>query len=36
MNRSIIPLERGLIVSDGDSDKGKLLLLDYDSGESVW
>ncbi len=36
MNRSIIPLERGLIVSDGDSDKGKLLLLDYDTGESLW
>ncbi len=36
MNHSIIPLERGLIVSDGDSDKGKLLLLDYDTGESVW
>ena len=36
MNRSIIPLERGLVVSDGDSDKGKLLLLDYDTGESLW
>lgn len=36
MNRSIIPLERGLVVSDGDSDKGRLLLLDYDSGESLW
>ncbi len=36
MNRSIIPLSRGLVVSDGDSDKGKLLLLDYDTGESLW
>jgi outer membrane protein assembly factor BamB len=36
MNRSIIALERGLLVSDGDSDKGKLQLLDYDSGESLW
>jgi outer membrane protein assembly factor BamB len=36
MNRSIIALPRGLVVSDGDSDKGKLLLLDYDSGESLW
>ena len=36
MNRSIIPLERGLIVSDGDNDKGKMLLLDYDTGESLW
>jgi outer membrane protein assembly factor BamB len=36
MNRSIIPLPRGLVVSDGDSDKGKLLLLDYDTGESLW
>jgi len=36
MNRSIIPLERGLVVSDGDSDKGKLHLLDYDTGESLW
>ncbi|RPI59406.1 MAG: hypothetical protein EHM50_09245, partial [Lysobacterales bacterium] len=36
MNRSIIALPRGLVVSDGDSDKGKLLLLDYDTGESLW
>jgi outer membrane protein assembly factor BamB len=36
MNRSIIPLERGLVVSDGDNDKGKLHLLDYDTGESLW
>jgi outer membrane protein assembly factor BamB len=36
MNRSIIALERGLLVSDGDSDKGKLQLLDYDTGESLW
>jgi outer membrane protein assembly factor BamB len=36
MNRSIIPLDRGLIVSDGDNDKGKLHLLDYDTGESLW
>ncbi|HEX7237287.1 MAG TPA: PQQ-binding-like beta-propeller repeat protein, partial [Gammaproteobacteria bacterium] len=36
MNRSIIALERGLAVSDGDSDKGKLTLLDYDTGQSLW
>ncbi len=36
MNRSIIALDRGLIVSDGDGDKGKLLLLDYETGESLW
>jgi outer membrane protein assembly factor BamB len=36
MNRSIIALERGLLVSDGDRDKGKLQLLDYDTGESLW
>jgi outer membrane protein assembly factor BamB len=36
MNRSILALERGLLVSDGDSDKGKLQLLDYDTGESLW
>ena len=36
MNRSIIPLERGLVVSDGDSDKGKVQLLDYDTGEPLW
>ena len=36
MNRSIIALDRGLVVSDGDGDKGKLLLLDYETGESLW
>ena len=36
MNRSIIALDRGLVVSDGDSDKGKLQLLDYDTGASLW
>ncbi|HZL95063.1 MAG TPA: PQQ-binding-like beta-propeller repeat protein, partial [Vicinamibacterales bacterium] len=36
MNRSIIPLDRGLIVSDGDRDKGKVHLLAYDTGESLW
>jgi outer membrane protein assembly factor BamB len=36
MNRTIIALERGLLVSDGDSDKGKLQLLAYDTGESLW
>jgi outer membrane protein assembly factor BamB len=36
MNRSIIALERGLLVSDGDSDKGKLQLIDYDTGASLW
>jgi outer membrane protein assembly factor BamB len=36
MNRLIIPLERGLIVSEGDSDKGRIQLLAYDSGEGLW
>ena len=36
MNRSIIALDRGLVVSDGDSDKGKLQLIDYDTGASLW
>ena len=36
MNRSIIALDRGLLVSDGDKDKGKLQLLDYDTGTSLW
>ena len=36
MNRSIIALDRGLLVSDGDSDKGKLQLIDYDTGASLW
>jgi len=36
MNRSIIAVDGGLVVSDGDSDKGKLQLLDYDTGESLW
>ena len=36
MNRLIIPLERGLLVSDGDSDKGKVQLLDYDTGAPQW
>jgi outer membrane protein assembly factor BamB len=36
MNRSIIAVAGGLVVSDGDSDKGKLQLLSYDTGESLW
>ena len=36
MNRTIIALDRGLLVSDGDNDKGKLQLLDYDTGQSLW
>jgi outer membrane protein assembly factor BamB len=36
MNRTIIALDRGLLVSDGDNDKGKLQLLDYDTGASLW
>ena len=36
MNRLSIPVDRGLIVSEGDQDKGRLRLLDYDSGESLW
>jgi outer membrane protein assembly factor BamB len=36
MNRLIIPVEQGLIVSEGDSDKGRIQLLDYDTGEPQW
>jgi outer membrane protein assembly factor BamB len=36
MNRTILALAGGLAVSDGDRDKGKLQLLDYETGESVW
>lgn len=36
MNSLIVPIDRGLIVSEGDSDKGRLRLLDYDSGDSLW
>jgi outer membrane protein assembly factor BamB len=36
MNRSILALDGGLVVSDGDRDKGKLQLIDYDTGESLW
>lgn len=36
MNSLIVPIESGLIISEGDSDKGRLRLLDYDSGDSLW
>jgi len=36
MNSLIVPIDGGLIVSEGDSDKGRLRLLDYDSGDSLW
>jgi hypothetical protein len=36
MNRLIIPLERGLVVSEGDSNKGRLQLLDYTTGQGLW
>jgi outer membrane protein assembly factor BamB len=36
MNSLIVPIESGLIVSEGDSGKGRLRLLDYDSGDSLW
>jgi outer membrane protein assembly factor BamB len=36
MNRTILTLDGGLAVSDGDRDKGKLQLLDYETGESLW
>ena len=36
MNRLIIPIDRGLIVSEGDANKGRLRLLDYDTGEGLW
>ncbi len=36
MNSLIVPIDSGLIVSEGDSDKGRLRLLDYDSGDSLW
>jgi outer membrane protein assembly factor BamB len=36
MNRTMLALDGGLAVSDGDRDKGKLQLLDYETGESLW
>jgi outer membrane protein assembly factor BamB len=36
MNRLIIPVDRGLIVSEGDANKGRLQLLAYDTGEGLW
>jgi outer membrane protein assembly factor BamB len=36
MNELVIPLERGLLVSEGDANKGKLQLLDYDAGTGLW
>jgi len=36
MNPLIIPIDRGLIVSEGDPNKGRLQLLDYDTGAGLW
>ncbi len=36
MNSLIVPLASGMIISEGDSGKGRLKLLDYDTGESLW
>jgi outer membrane protein assembly factor BamB len=36
MNSLVIPLERGLLVSEGDANKGKLQLLEYDTGAGLW
>jgi outer membrane protein assembly factor BamB len=36
MNALVIPLERGLLVSEGDANKGKLQLLEYDTGTGLW
>jgi len=36
MNPLTIPIDRGLLVSEGDRDKGRLRLLEYDTGESLW
>jgi outer membrane protein assembly factor BamB len=36
MNSLIVATEAGLIVSEGDSGKGRVRLLEYDSGESLW
>ncbi len=36
MNRLIIPIDRGLIVSEGDTNKGRLQLLAYETGEGLW
>lgn len=36
MNSLTVALDAGLLISEGDTDKGRLRLLDYDSGESLW
>jgi outer membrane protein assembly factor BamB len=36
MNSLVIPLEQGLLVSEGDANKGKLQLLEYDTGAGLW
>jgi hypothetical protein len=36
MNDLVIPTDSGLVVSEGDSDKGRLRLIAYDTGESLW
>jgi outer membrane protein assembly factor BamB len=36
MNREIVALEQGLMVNDGNGSKGRLYLLDYDTGQSLW
>ena len=36
MNREIVALEGGLLVHDGSHSKGRLHLLDYGTGQSLW
>jgi outer membrane protein assembly factor BamB len=36
MNREIVALEGGLLVNDGNGSKGRLYLLDYGTGQSLW
>ncbi|HZF28565.1 MAG TPA: PQQ-binding-like beta-propeller repeat protein [Gammaproteobacteria bacterium] len=36
MNREIVAVQRGLLVNDGNRSKGRLYLLDYDTGQSLW
>lgn len=36
MNREIVALDAGLLVHDGSRSKGRLYLLDYATGQSLW
>jgi outer membrane protein assembly factor BamB len=36
MNRLIVASDRGLVVTDGNTGKGRVHLLDYDTGQLVW